>query len=550
MCAKLQNQSQSHEPEAARVLLVEESPTQALAFQDLLERGGFRVEHVRSPSAALQSIEENVPDLAILDFRGSGTIEDQQYELLRRVSGADEMRVLVLAAGETEIARLRELDLHADGFLPRSAEPELFLARARSLTNGTGPRPSRAPLASTSRPRVLTIDDSPTYLEFLRGELEAEGYEVHQADTGKEGLRRLGFGGFDCVLVDRVMPGVDGMEVCRRINEWRQATGSSLAVLMLTGKEGTEDLTQALEAGADDFVGKSLERAVIRSRVRALLRRKFHEDEHRRLQEELRLKELEARQAETERAALEARASLVDELEKTSAALRLSNEELERYAYAASHDLQEPLRILGNFCQLLERRCAGKLEPKAEQYLHYIVGAARRMRQLIDDLLELSRLAEPEEFRTVETGALLESVLERLAPKIEGARAAVAYGELPAVMGDEAQLARLFLSLIDNALEFRGENTPEIQVAAEEREDECVFSIRDNGIGFSPEYAEQIFVVFQRLGRRKEHSGNGIGLALCKKIVRTHRGRIWVESEPGKGSTFHFSIPRHGGKPQ
>ena len=549
MCAESQSQSQNHEPKAARVLLVEESPTQALAFQDLLERGGFRVEHVRSPSAALQSIEEKVPDLTILDFRGSGTIEDQLYELLRRVSGADGTRVLVLAAGEAEIARLRELDLHADDFLSRSAEPELFLARARALTNGTAPRPSRAPLASTNRPRVLTIDDSPTYLEFLRGELEAEGYDVHQADTGEEGLRRLGYGGFDCVLVDRVMPGVDGMEVCRRINEWRQATGSSLAVLMLTGKEGTEDLTQALEAGADDFVGKSLDRAVIRSRVRALLRRKFHEDGYRRLQEELRQKELEARQAETERAALEARASLADELEKTSAALRLSNEELERYAYAASHDLQEPLRMIGNFCQLLDRRCAGKLDPKADKYLQYVIEAARRMRQLIDDLLDLSRLDRTEEFKTIDTRALLESVLGQLAPRIEETRAAVTYAEFPLLMGDKGQLARLFLNLIDNALEFRGEDAPEIQVAAEAREDEWVFSIRDNGIGFGAEYAERIFVVFQRLGRRDDHSGNGIGLALCKKIVRTHGGRIWAESEPGKGSTFYFTIPRQGGEP-
>jgi len=547
MNAESRNQSQN--PTAPRVLLVEESLTQAVALQDLLERGGFRVDQVRSPDAAVQRIAESVPDLAIIDFHGSGTIDYELRDRLRDVPGGLAMPVLVLAAGETEIADLRERGPCADDFLPRSAAPELLLARARALADGPGAHGSRAPLASARRPRVLTIDDSPTYLEYLRGELEAEGYEVHQAITGEEGLRRLAHGGLDCVLVDRVMPGADGMEVCRRINEWRQATGSSLAVLMLTGKEGTEDLTQALEAGADDFVGKSRESAVIKSRVRALLRRKFHEDGYRRLQEELRLKELEARQAETERAALEARAALADELERASAALKRSNEELERYAYAASHDLQEPLRMLGSFCQLLERRCTGKLEPKAEKYLQYIIEAARRMRQLIDDLLELSRLDRTDEFRTIDTRALLESVLRRLAPKIEGTRAAVTHGELPAIVGDGAQLERLFLCLIDNALEFRGEKAPEIHVGAELRADEWVFSVRDNGIGFRADHAEQIFIVFQRLGRRKEHSGSGIGLALCKKIVETHRGRIWAESEPDQGSTFYFAIPHQGGPP-
>jgi PAS domain S-box-containing protein len=239
-------------------------------------------------------------------------------------------------------------------------------------------------------------------------------------------------------------------------------------------------------------------------------------------------------------------ASVVDITERKEAEkeLRRSNEELERFAYVASHDLQEPLRMVGSYVQLLAKRYRGRLDADADEFIGYALDGALRMQHLIEDLLAFSRVTTTgSEFVRTDTNAVLEQSLADARLVIEEAGAEVSADRLPVVPGDPGQLGHLFLNLISNAVKFRGAEPPRIHISAVRRNDEWLFTVRDNGIGIAAQYFDRIFVIFQRLHGRNEFPGTGIGLAIAKKIVERHSGRIWVESEPGSGSTFFFTLP-------
>jgi NO-binding membrane sensor protein with MHYT domain/signal transduction histidine kinase len=232
------------------------------------------------------------------------------------------------------------------------------------------------------------------------------------------------------------------------------------------------------------------------------------------------------------------------ELARKAEDLARSNADLELFAYVASHDLQEPLRMVASYTQLLARRYKGKIDAEADEFIGFAVDGATRMQQLIRDLLSYSRLtttAKKHSFTSAE--AACSAALENLREPVESSNALVRVETLPTVLADTAQLTQLFQNLIGNAIKYRNERQPEIRVAAKPNGNEWTFSVQDNGIGIEPQYSERIFQMFQRLHTRGEYSGTGIGLALCKKIVERHGGKIWVESQPGHGSTFLFTIP-------
>jgi PAS domain S-box-containing protein len=239
-------------------------------------------------------------------------------------------------------------------------------------------------------------------------------------------------------------------------------------------------------------------------------------------------------------------ASIVDISARKRAELELrrSNEELERFAYVASHDLQEPLRTVTSYVQLLERRYGAALDDEAREFVGFAVDGAKRMQALIQDLLSFSRVgtrgAAPE---PIGAEAAAEAALESLTAAIAETGAVITRDPLPKVLADAAQLRQLFVNLIGNALKFRGEEPPVVHLGAEREGRFWTLSVRDNGIGIEAEYFERIFVIFQRLQGRDAYPGTGIGLAICKKIVERHGGRIWVESTPGEGSVFSFSLP-------
>lgn len=232
------------------------------------------------------------------------------------------------------------------------------------------------------------------------------------------------------------------------------------------------------------------------------------------------------------------------ELKKTIKELEVSNRELEQFAYIASHDLQEPLRMVASFTQLLERKYKNELDDEARDYIYFAVDGAKRMQDLINDLLAFSRItSKTDEFKEVSLDKVVNEVLFNLEIAIEDCRAVIHRRHLPVIYGDYGQMVQVFQNLIGNSLKYRGEETPDIQISVQNEPKEWIISVKDNGIGINQQYFNKIFQIFRRLHTKEEFDGTGIGLAITKRIIENHGGKIWVESEPGKGSIFYFTIP-------
>jgi light-regulated signal transduction histidine kinase (bacteriophytochrome) len=233
-------------------------------------------------------------------------------------------------------------------------------------------------------------------------------------------------------------------------------------------------------------------------------------------------------------------------LEKYLTELKRSNKELQQFAYVASHDLQEPLRMVSSFTQLLAKKYKGQLDSDADEFIKYAVDGAQRMQMLINDLLAYSRVSSRvEEFQLVDLEKAFNESLQNLKVSIDDNDARITCDSLPTIVADQSQIIQLFQNLIGNAIKFRSNETPEIHIAVEEGEDEWIFRVIDNGIGIDSQHNERIFRVFQRLHERDSYPGTGIGLSICEKIVERHGGDIWVDSKLGNGSTFSFTISKY-----
>jgi two-component system sensor histidine kinase/response regulator len=369
---------------------------------------------------------------------------------------------------------------------------------------------------------ILIVDDVPMNLEIITSQLERRGYITLVARSGEEAVERAEFARPDMILLDVVMPGIDGFETCRRLKQ-RKAT-RDIPVIFMTALTATDDKIEGFRVGAVDYVTKPLNAEEVATRVDThltlfALRRQL-EEQNVQLQQEIAARE------------------------QIQAALQRSNTELEQLAYVASHDMQEPLRMVASYLQLVAQRYQGKLDAEADEFIGFAVDGAKRMQTLINDLLAYSRLGTKARlFATTDCSALVDTTIADLRVAIEESDACVTRGPLPVVMADTAQLAQLFQNLLANAIKFHGNVPPQVHIEADWANGGWCFAVRDNGIGIAPEYFERIFVLFQRLHGRREYPGTGIGLALCKKIVERHGGRIWVESTPSTGSVFRFTIP-------
>jgi signal transduction histidine kinase len=405
---------------------------------------------------------------------------------------------------------------------------------------------------STPQPRVkiLLVDDREANLITLESILDDLGQELVKATSGREALRQLLRDDFAVILLDVKMPDMDGFETAALIRERERSRHTP--ILFLTAHKDEEHLFRGYYAGAVDFLYKPINPEVLRSKVSVFVELCIKSQLLKRQAEALRRRndELERLVREKDEAEQRARA-LNTELElrvaQRTAELTRSNEELRQFAYAASHDLREPLRTITSYSQLLSNRYPDLLDNDGKEFLNYVVEAVKRMDVLLTDLLTYSQQLGPPKWSVAPTNAeaVLTGVLMNLQASIRETGAIVTHDPLPTeIYSDFAQLSLVFQNLVSNAVKYRksGE-APRVQVAAAEGPDEWTFYVRDNGLGIPAEYQDQIFGLFKRLHGR-EYPGTGIGLAICKKIIERHGGTIWVESQPGVGSTFAFTIPK------
>ncbi len=365
--------------------------------------------------------------------------------------------------------------------------------------------------------RVLLVVESPADAELVLRQLLQDGFEVtSDAVQTLDGFtRQVRMNAYQLILADYNLPhwkGMETIEVLRR-------EGLDIPLILVSGALGDVTAVECIKQGAADYVLKgSLARLSVA--IRRALQEKRERDQRQQAERNL--------------------ARKVEELAR-------SNGELEQFAHVASHDLQEPLRMVAAYTQLLGDRYRGKLDGDADKYIGYAVEGAVRMQTLILDLLAFSQAGHNQQSPgPVECNAAFDAAMHNLRRAIEETGAVVTRDNLPALTADSTQLGQLFQNLIGNAIKFRGTEVPAVRISAAKQNDEWRFSVSDNGIGILPQYKDKIFVIFQRLHTREQYSGNGVGLAICRRIVDHYGGRIWVESEPGRGSTFYFTLPSAG----
>jgi signal transduction histidine kinase len=365
--------------------------------------------------------------------------------------------------------------------------------------------------------RALLVEDNALDAALVVRALNKDGFNVAADVVQDEAAftRVLHTHPPEIVLADYNLPTWKGMETLKVLRSERL----DIPVILVSGALGDVTAVECIRQGATDYVLKD-GLARLPEVIRRALREKQERDLRHQVEQDL--------------------AKKVDELAR-------SNADLEQFAYVASHDLQEPLRMVTAYTQLLGERYRGQLDENADKFIGYATEGAQRMQVLIQDLLAFSRVGRNGfTHESVDCNAVMADVLKTLAPAIQESGAVVSHGELPAVWADRTQMAQIFQNLIGNAIKFRGKEPPVISVQAEKAGERWQLSVSDNGIGIATEYVETIFVVFQRLHARNEYPGNGIGLAICKKIVERNGGKIWVESQVGSGCTFKFTLPCAG----
>jgi DNA-binding response OmpR family regulator len=525
---------------ACQILIVEDSETQALRLRYLLENEGWDVLRAATGESALEELNKRLPSLIVADYHLPGIRGDELCRRVRMNLNTRGIPILMLTGEEASQSERAGLDSGADDYISKSVAPEILVLRIRTLLRKSSTRPLILQTRESPfhQARILAIDDSPTYLESLVHALMSEGYAVTEASGGKEGLARVTLEPFDCVMVDLVMPDMDGIEVCRQINEFGRATNQSITVIMLTARETKEDMTRGLEAGADDFVGKSSDMAVLKARIRALLRRKFVQDENRLIREQLLKKELETSEARAAQELAETRAVLVEELER-------KNQELETFSYSISHDLRAPLRRIDGFSKVVLEDYAGLLDERGQDYLHRISAAAERMGELIDDLLQLSKVGRAElRLRPVDLSALVRTVTTELQNEDPGRKARFHILEGAVVVADSGLIEAVLENLLGNAWKFTAAAAEAIiEFGVAKPNGSPAYFVRDNGVGFNMKDTGKLFAPFQRLHTEEEFPGTGIGLATVRRIVERHGGRVWAESAVNQGATFYWTLP-------
>ena len=518
------------EVDRVKILLVDDTPENLISLQAALEGLGEDLVLARSGNEALRHLLQDDFAAILLDVKMPNMDGFETAELIRNRPRSRETPILFLTGYRNEEHLFRGYNLGAVDFLFKPIVPEVLRSKVAVFVE-------LSRKAQLLRQQALTLEQQTKVLRKaelrFRSLLEAapdamvicrDDGEITLVNSQVEALfgqkRHHLFGQNIRILV----PDWDFELPVYPSNGSEQNAGNANREFIAIRSDGGSfpvEITLSPVRSEDGLL--------ITSAIRDITERKKAEDD--RSQAEEKIRELNVH--------LEERV-----LSRTESLLQ-SNDELAQFAYAASHDLQEPLRTVSIYAQLLAKRYLDRLDPEANEFIHHITDSALRMENLIRDLLDFSKLDSriTDHFTSVSCDAALNDALANLRLRIEESEAKLIRRPLPRVIGDSIQLSRLFQNLVINSIKYRGETTPVIEIWGETSGQECVISVKDNGIGIAPEYAEKIFGIFKRLDARSASGGNGMGLAICKKIVSRHGGRIWVESELGQGATFRFVLP-------
>jgi two-component system NtrC family sensor kinase len=538
------------------VLVIDDSPTFRAAIVDALERGGYATAATSSGPEGLRIAAAKRPTAIIVD----GSMPDMDgASVIRRVRLDPALRTtpcILLTGSDDAASEVYALDAGADAFIRKESDIELILTRLRAVLRAARETPEDA-ISLMSPKRILAVDDSPTYLHALADQLRDEGYDVAQATSGEEAIDLLAVQHVDCILLDRLMPGLSGAETCARIKA--APVVRDIPLIMLTSLEGRDAMIDGFSAGADDFISKSSGLDVLKARVQAQIRRKQFEDEHRSVREQLLRTEHEASEARVARELAHTRAALVEQLERsnrdlasanrdladTNRKLAIANRELEAFSYSVSHDLRGPLRSIDAFTHALEEDAGDRLDDVCRGHLRRVLSATVQMSDLIDALLALSRISRAQLVRSdVDLSAAAGAVIDELR-RHEPERRVDVVIEPGLRSCTDGKLVRVLLdNLLGNAWKFTSRIAEaQIEIGAANLDGERVYFVRDNGAGFDPAMADQLFTPFHRLHSDDEFKGTGIGLATVHRIIERHGGRIWAAGAVGTGATFYFTLP-------
>ena len=563
--------------QAAEILLVEDSETQALQLRHMLETNGFHVSWRSTAEAALDGLNEKLPDLVIADYHLPGMNGDELTRQMRLNVRTRAIPVIMLTEAREHTVERQGLESGADAYISKSAEQELIILRIKALLRR---RPSlisdeqeerQSPSFGTFRRAcILIVDDSVTRRTYLQDMLAHEGYAVTAVPDPVEAMRlvRSVDATWDCILVNLLSPGFDGIELCRQLNLYRGlaplpgADAPSFAIVGLGNEEGGQLLARAFAAGVDDIIPTGIEADGMRVRIRSLVRRKLMQDENWRIEAELREREIALTRARAEAASADALAKANRELEEANDLLKGTQAQLVQAAKMASlgelvagiaHEINNPLAFIQAHQGTVERlltEIEGKLPPEAglERQVRKSldrIGAMKlglgRIQELVLNLRRFSRLDEGD-FQTVNVPESIETVLALLGHKL-GTRIDVRrhYNAVPDLYGSPALLNQVVMNIVGNAADaIKG--TGGIDIETESNETTYTIRITDTGPGIPPELRERIFEPF--FTTKPVGSGTGLGLAIAYSVVQAHKGSITVTAGPAGGASFIITIPR------
>jgi two-component system, NtrC family, sensor kinase len=521
-----------------RILVIDDSATVRQSLRDALEGADYEVLTAASGLEGLRLAAGGRVDAVVVD---GGLPDIDGATVIRRLRLDAALRglpCLLLTGSDHVSAELGALDAGADAFVRKDADSSVMLAKLSvALRRASEITPVLDTASLLGPKKILAIGGDADLLAALADQIRGEGYDVVPARSGEEALELLTFQTMDCILLQLVGQDRTGLQMCQRI---KSAPGvRDIPLLLIAVDTDPRVMIEALTAGADDYLPAGGDVQVLVARIRAQLRRRQLQDEHRLLRETLLRQEIEATEARAAAEIAQTKAAMVEELER-------KNLELEAFSYSVSHDLRAPLRTVDGFTRALSESLAEHLDEQGTRYVERIHGEVARMNEMIDDMLELSRVGRVQLRRgDVDLAALAGTILTDLAAGAPERTVTVVIESGLRASADPRLIRNVFENLLGNAWKFTAKTSEAtVEVGCEEDDDRGrVYFVRDNGNGFDMARAARLFSPFQRLHSQSDFPGTGIGLATVQRIVDRHGGQVWAEAEIGRGATFRFTLP-------